>query len=65
MVLYGLVSVSGAKQAPAWNKDELPLLAVLACTPISEQNCLWPEGDADSSYETFLLKSTLFKLEGM
>ena len=55
-----MVPVSGAKQALAWNLDEVPLQAVLARTPISELNCLW----ADSLYETcLLLGATFFNLE--
>ena len=62
MALYGLVLVSGAKQAPAWNLDELPfpqhgmvwygmelpLPAVLARARISDRNRRWAEGAADS-----------------
>ena len=45
---YSVVQVSGAKQALAWNLDELPLQAVLARTPISERDCMSAGGDADS-----------------
>ena len=48
VVQCGVVQVSGAKQALAWNLDELPLQAVLGRTPISERDCMSAGGDADS-----------------